>query len=921
MSIYKKLSKSDKSIIPFNANRLFNLTHPTISGSSQWSVVSSDEATSPTTQTFFYSSASLHTFSSASTDVSNSLNYHQLDHLFYKNYKTDISNKFGDVNFINNERELYDQVNVISIPSGLFGLKIKEGTFNFSGSNGSNYIFPQSASNQLKIDNYNKSLVELTDYKGNLIISGTNLNDHSVDIREKVFFMGPIKGFKQYDLNSKFYREIDNPIELHQYYSKKDVMDDSFYLNNLHYKDINFSKEIVSPELCLNRNFNDLTLSGSNKIKGWNKGAYSGSLEHQDSASLYPGQIHLTAGTATAMAQISTTNSPLIHGKSYEAIYDIAAFTSSNSTYGSSWNINLGNPYPRITNRSEGYDREIGAQHSSTSQGQFLQGKYKTNFIKRRNVGDMGHSCKDLHSYIWDGHNGEDTSILLNSISCREEVYFPVANFEGNTGKDLILNRDLRGNTDGFLGLTSMDTFEETGRGMHIISLANGNWGLIHQNIGIEEGKHYEYCITVIKGPTSTTSVLFQQDTNTLIKNMNPSFPGKPTTYKGKFIGTPTSGVGTHNGRILFKTGNANSILDFYIMNCSIKEIHPDTKEPTNFSSIMAPHNETYNFNTDDDFTISMYVHPKLPDYGSEDVYLVSKSTTKTDINFPSKTHSTKLEGSSQLTSEFSGHQYPFEIYIDTDKNLTFRRSDGNIVSSISSPIDNDMLSHIVCMRSGSQMEIWVEGKKVASGSDTTIKRTNNQANLYIGNKGEKSNFFSGSMSNLMIFNQSRTSTQIENLRQTINGSPYVGNIFYSQGIVTITHPLYHNVAKATYINRPRRGHQNLPNNNPAYNVSPASTLHYDLSFKNIHPIFENEYQCTVESPELNFTNNTSIRKYGSEQHPVLSSFATGSLWKPYVSTIGLYDENHELLVVGKLGQAIRMSDETDTTFVLRWDT
>ena len=29
----------------------------------------------------------------------------------------------------------------------------------------------------------------------------------------------------------------------------------------------------------------------------------------------------------------------------------------------------------------------------------------------------------------------------------------------------------------------------------------------------------------------------------------------------------------------------------------------------------------------------------------------------------------------------------------------------------------------------------------------------------------------------------------------------------------------------------------------------------------------------------------------------------------------------NELLVVGKLGQPVRMSDETDTTFIIRWDT
>ena len=52
-----------------------------------------------------------------------------------------------------------------------------------------------------------------------------------------------------------------------------------------------------------------------------------------------------------------------------------------------------------------------------------------------------------------------------------------------------------------------------------------------------------------------------------------------------------------------------------------------------------------------------------------------------------------------------------------------------------------------------------------------------------------------------------------------------------------------------------------------------------------------------------------------------LANFATGSNFKPYVTTVGLYNEGGELLVVGKLGQPIKMSDETDTTFVIRYDT
>ena len=933
MSTYKKLLTSDKSIIPFNANRSFTLTHPTTSGSSQWSISSTSDL-EPSVQTFYYTSASLHTFSSASTDISNSLNYHQLDHLYYKNYKTDISNKLGDVNFISNERELYDQVNVISIPSGLFGLKIKEGTFNFSGSNGSNYVPPVS---QSRVNEMRQSIVELIDHKGNLIISGTNLADHNTDIREKVFFMGPIKGFKQYDLNSKFYREIETPEKPHQYYSKKDVIDDSFYLNNLHYKNIIFTKEVVSPELCLNRNFDDLTLiDGLKQITGWTHSSYSGSLEHQDSASAFTGQISLTAGTTAASTHIRTTNSPLERGKTYELIVDIESFTGSATAYNSSININLGNPYPRITDLNNAYNNSIGSQHLTTDQGQFMSGKYKvkfTNSKKKHNL--IPTTNENLDVYIWDSTSGQDTNMVLNSISCREVVEIPVANFTGNTGEELIKRRnfkslDSNNQIAGFTPNGTLDTFEGTNRGMHLINTANGFWSLASNDIGIEEGKHYEYCVTVVRGPTATTSILFQQDTNTTIKSMNdPTQPGRPITYKGTFIGTPTGGVGTHNGKILFKTGNDNAILDHYISHCSVKEIHTNLNEPTEYSSIVAPHNETYNFNTDEDFTISMYVHPKLPDVGASDMYLVSKSTTKSDIK-STNTSSTKITGSSQINKEFSKPQYPFEIYIDkgsnydTDgddnsKNLMFRKSDGNITSIVSASIDNDMLSHVVCMRSSSQMEIWIEGQKVASGSDNTFKQTSNKANLYIGSKGERSNFFSGSMSNLMIFNQSKTSTQIENLRQTINGSPYVGNIFYSQGIATITHPKYHKVAKASY-------QKTYPSEYPfgmKYHGSNFSenNSNFELTFKNIHPIFENEYQCTVQADQYNYTNNVSIRKHSSDQHPDVANFATGSLWKPYVTTIGLYDENMELLVVGKLGQPVRMSDETDTTFVLRWDT
>ena len=112
-------------------------------------------------------------------------------------------------------------------------------------------------------------------------------------------------------------------------------------------------------------------------------------------------------------------------------------------------------------------------------------------------------------------------------------------------------------------------------------------------------------------------------------------------------------------------------------------------------------------------------------------------------------------------------------------------------------------------------------------------------------------------------------------------------------------------------------------------NATPPVTVAYTtivnneftIQYKNSHLIFENEYHCTVDEDEYNHTLNPTVRKLKDIDKGDLANFATGSNFKPYVTTVGLYNEGGELLVVGKLGQPIKMSDETDTTFVIRYDT
>ena len=97
----------------------------------------------------------------------------------------------------------------------------------------------------------------------------------------------------------------------------------------------------------------------------------------------------------------------------------------------------------------------------------------------------------------------------------------------------------------------------------------------------------------------------------------------------------------------------------------------------------------------------------------------------------------------------------------------------------------------------------------------------------------------------------------------------------------------------------------------------PDQDFNATLRFKNEHIIYEQEVRCKVGENDFNFSNNPTIT---SDNSGSIASFATGSEFAPYVTTVGLYNENSELLAVAKLSQAISLSSVTDTTFVIKYD-
>ena len=140
-----------------------------------------------------------------------------------------------------------------------------------------------------------------------------------------------------------------------------------------------------------------------------------------------------------------------------------------------------------------------------------------------------------------------------------------------------------------------------------------------------------------------------------------------------------------------------------------------------------------------------------------------------------------------------------------------------------------------------------------------------------------------------------------EDLPASITSSFSVGDINYRHGTVVIT-------------------------NNDIVNWLNVSSS-YTASWEATQPVFTYNNHCKVRSSEFIFSQNPSA----CQSEPVLSGSlsysgglpkdnVTGSEFAPYITTVGLYNDAHELVAVAKLGQPIPKSKTNDITFVVKFD-
>jgi hypothetical protein len=126
-----------------------------------------------------------------------------------------------------------------------------------------------------------------------------------------------------------------------------------------------------------------------------------------------------------------------------------------------------------------------------------------------------------------------------------------------------------------------------------------------------------------------------------------------------------------------------------------------------------------------------------------------------------------------------------------------------------------------------------------------------------------------------------------------ISGSVMVGNIIYEHGIVIITNDVSMSLLYSS--------------SNPLCEFTSTITL------------YESQYRCNIRENEFNFSQNPTLIS-GSSNSGILLNFATSSYFNPYITTVGLYNNNKELLAVAKLSTPLPTSPTTDTNIIINLD-
>ena len=145
-------------------------------------------------------------------------------------------------------------------------------------------------------------------------------------------------------------------------------------------------------------------------------------------------------------------------------------------------------------------------------------------------------------------------------------------------------------------------------------------------------------------------------------------------------------------------------------------------------------------------------------------------------------------------------------------------------------------------------------------------------------------------------------------------GTRLIGNIFYSHGTVILTEQgnLYTGFSIGEYgdvvYGDSGTGSISI--------IDDVITSEINVTFRSTQTIYETQYKCTLGDTEFNATLNPS----SMTEEGVTNSNITGSDFQPYITTVGLYNDNKELLAIGRMAKPVQKLPSTDLSLLINID-
>ena len=314
-------------------------------------------------------------------------------------------------------------------------------------------------------------------------------------------------------------------------------------------------------------------------------------------------------------------------------------------------------------------------------------------------------------------------------------------------------------------------------------------------------------------------------------------------------------------------------------------------------------------------FAVSFWLNvpPSQSNYDYTHNYILNKNNMVLDDGF-----NRKIGKYDTSVIQRKSSQYPFDIRVTntSDPNphrIIFEQSSGeNVISVSSSALTPGTWYHVVCQKSASVYSIHLNGTINASSSFNMNKNVSNNHEMYIGGDGTNSGTISASIDEFRIYNQGLTSAQISYLSDNSYGGGYayqtniIGNIFYKSGEVLISDP------------RPKYANSILGRTG-SFDYG-GRTHGFSGEFRSTTTFYEYQVICKIRKNEFNLSQNVSLREGGDPNTYELRDFVTSSYFNPYITTVGLYNDNNELMAIGKLANALEKRDDVDMNIIVRWD-